>query len=32
MLTPQKIQELADPLESIYIGMTNELLKNMGSI
>lgn len=30
MLTPQKIQDLADPIESIYISMTNELLVNIG--
>ena len=30
MLTPQKIQDLADPIESIYIAMTNELLVNIG--
>ena len=30
MLTPQKIQDLADPLESIYISMANELLVNIG--
>lgn len=30
MLTPQKIQDLADPIESIYISMTNELLANIG--
>ena len=30
MLTPQKIQDLADPIESIYIGMTNELMVNIG--
>ena len=30
MLTPQKIQDLADPLESIYISMSNELLVNIG--
>lgn len=30
MLTPQKIQDLADPIESIYINITNELLVNIG--
>lgn len=30
MITPEKIQELADPIESIYISMTNELLVNIG--
>lgn len=30
MMTPQKIQDLADPIESIYIAMTNELLANIG--
>lgn len=30
MLTPQKIQDLADPLESIYIHMTDALLVNIG--
>lgn len=30
MLTPQKIQDLADPIESIYISMTNELMVNIG--
>ena len=30
MLTPQKIQDLSDPIESIYIAMTNELLVNIG--
>ena len=30
MMTPQKIQDLADPIESIYIAMTNELLVNIG--
>lgn len=30
MLTPQRIQELADPIESVYIAMTNELLANIG--
>lgn len=30
MLTPQKIQDLSDPIESIYISMTNELLVNIG--
>lgn len=30
MLTPQKIQDLADPLESVYISMANELLVNIG--
>jgi hypothetical protein len=30
LLTPQKIQDLADPIESIYIAMTNELLVNIG--
>ena len=30
MLTPKRIQDLADPIESIYIAMTNELLVNIG--
>lgn len=30
MLTPQRIQELTDPIESVYISMTNELLANIG--
>ena len=30
MLTPQRIQDLADPLESVYISMSNELLVNIG--
>lgn len=30
MLTPQRIQDLSDPIESIYIAMTNELLVNIG--
>ncbi len=30
MLTPQKIQDLADPIESIYINMVEELLRNIG--
>ena len=30
MLTPQKIQELSDPIEQVYISMTNELLVNIG--
>ena len=30
MLTPAKIQALADPLELIYIRMVNELLVNIG--
>lgn len=30
MLTPQKIQELADPIESMYIHMVDELLVNIG--
>lgn len=30
MLTPQRIQDLSDPIESIYISMTNELLVNIG--
>lgn len=30
MLTPQKIQDLSDPIESVYIAMTNELLVNIG--
>lgn len=30
MLTPQKIQDLSDPIESVYISMTNELLVNIG--
>ena len=30
MITPQKIQDLAEPIESVYIAMTNELLVNIG--
>lgn len=30
MLTPKQIQDLAEPIESIYISMTNELLVNIG--
>ena len=30
MLTPQRIQDLSDPIESIYIAMTNELMVNIG--
>lgn len=30
MLTPTKIQELSDPIESVYIHMTDELLINIG--
>jgi hypothetical protein len=30
LLTPQKIQELSDPIEHVYISMTNELLVNIG--
>lgn len=30
MLTPQKIQDLADPLESVYIHMADALLVNIG--
>lgn len=30
MLTPTKIQELAEPVESVYISMTNELMVNIG--
>ena len=30
MLTPRKIQELAEPIEAIYISLTNELLVNIG--
>lgn len=30
MLTPQKIQDLAEPIEGIYINMTNELMVNIG--
>lgn len=29
MLTPEKIQELSEPIESIYISMTNELMVNI---
>ena len=29
MLTPQRIQELAEPVEDIYIQMTDELLQNI---
>ena len=30
MLTPLKIQQLAEPIEGIYINLTNELLVNIG--
>lgn len=30
MLTPQRIQDLADPIESVYINMVNELMVNIG--
>ena len=30
MLTPLRIQQLADPIESIYINMVEELLRNIG--
>lgn len=30
MITPQKIQDLADPIESVYISMVNELMVNIG--
>lgn len=30
MITPQKIQDLADPIESVYIHMVDELLVNIG--
>lgn len=30
MLTPEKIQSLADPIESVYIHMTDELMVNIG--
>jgi hypothetical protein len=30
MITPQKIQDLADPIESVYIHMVNELMVNIG--
>ena len=30
MITPQKIQDLADPIEGVYIHMVNELLVNIG--
>lgn len=30
MLTPQKIQDLSDPIESVYIHMADELLVNIG--
>lgn len=30
MLTPQKIQDLADPIESVYINMVNALMVNIG--
>lgn len=30
MLTPQKIQDLADPIESVYIRMVDALLVNIG--
>ena len=31
MITPQKIQEIAEPIEGIYINCVNELLINIGS-
>lgn len=30
MITPQRIQDLADPIEGVYIRMVNELLVNIG--
>lgn len=30
MITPQKIQEIADPIESVYIHMVDQLLVNIG--
>lgn len=30
MITPQKIQDLADPIESVYIHMVDELMVNIG--
>lgn len=30
MLTPQKIQDLAEPIEGIYINIVNELMVNIG--
>ena len=30
MLTPSKIQALSDPIEDVYIHMTDELLANIG--
>lgn len=30
MITPQIIQDLSDPIESVYISMTEELLANIG--
>jgi len=30
LITPQKIQELADPIESVYIHMVDQLLVNIG--
>jgi hypothetical protein len=30
LITPQKIQDLADPIESVYIHMVDELLVNIG--
>lgn len=30
MITPQRIQELADPIEGVYIRIVNELLVNIG--
>ena len=30
MITPQRIQDLADPIEGVYIHMVNELLVNIG--
>lgn len=30
MITPQKVQDLADPIESIYIRVVDELLVNIG--
>ena len=30
MITPQRIQDIADPIEGVYIRMVNELLVNIG--
>ena len=30
MITPQKIQDIADPIEAIYIHIVDELLVNIG--